>query len=254
MGTGVLAVNRINIPPHLRTYAHCSKGKVSSGSYLFFRIYYCVRFQKKKNIYWLQTGITLLLINLSNQTNFKLNVRNILNINLRKTQHETSKKKTSFMNSLKTTVSWVGSKSTDENLSREEYHLTPQHRYIRSKTMLLNGVPLELTANGDVPSFRPTLVRVNSPISIAPWSIKFVQFPNFDAPGCKWCIFVCLYLKKHDGIYGVCSLVTICIFNSIKIDRKLQVWYSICVLEWSKFWVWIVKLDHHLLRFAFLIV
>ena len=29
MGTGVLAVDRRNIAPHLRTYAHCSKGKVS---------------------------------------------------------------------------------------------------------------------------------------------------------------------------------------------------------------------------------
>jgi len=30
MGTGVLDVERFNIAPHLRTYAHCSKTKVSS--------------------------------------------------------------------------------------------------------------------------------------------------------------------------------------------------------------------------------
>ncbi|PWA81914.1 Glycoside hydrolase, family 79 [Artemisia annua] len=159
MGTGVLAVDRRNIAPHLRTYAHCSKGK---------------------------TGITLLLINLSNQTHFRLNVRNILNIrNLHTTQHETSKKKTSFVHGLKTTVSWVGTKSTDENLSREEYHLTPLHGDIRSKTMVLNGIPLKLTVNGDIPILRPALVKVNYPVSIAPLSIKFLQFPNFDAPGCE---------------------------------------------------------------------
>ncbi|KAI3785668.1 hypothetical protein L1987_44792 [Smallanthus sonchifolius] len=158
MGTGVLAVDRVNIAPHLRTYAHCSKGK---------------------------PGITLLLINLSNQTHFTLDVHNILNMNLHTTQHKTLKKKTSVVHNLKTTVSWVGSKSTDENLSREEYHLTPRHGNIQSKTMVLNGVPLELTKNGDLPSFRPAMVKVNSPISIAPLSIKFLQFPNFYAPGCE---------------------------------------------------------------------
>ncbi|KAJ9567232.1 hypothetical protein OSB04_003198 [Centaurea solstitialis] len=157
MGTGVLEVNRRNVGPHLRTYAHCSKGK---------------------------TGITLLLINLSNHTHFRLGVRNIMNMNLHTTQQETSKKKTSAIDGLKTTVSWVGSKSTDEELFLEEYHLTPQHGNIRSKTMLLNGVPLELTKNGDVPSFRPAMVKLNTPISITPLSIKFLQFPNFDAPGC----------------------------------------------------------------------
>lgn len=106
-------------------------------------------------------------------------------MNLHTTQHETSKSKTSFAHGLKTTVSWVGLKSTDENLTREEYHLTPQHGNIQSKVMLLNGVPLELTEYGDVPSFRPTMVKVSSPITISPLSIKFLQFPNFDAPGCK---------------------------------------------------------------------
>ncbi|KAM0032992.1 putative glycosidase [Helianthus debilis subsp. tardiflorus] len=158
MGTGVLAVDRKNIAPHLRTYAHCSKGK---------------------------PGITLLLINLSNRTHFTLSVHNILNINLHTIQYKTLKKKSPFAHDLKTAVSWVGSKSTDENLSREEYHLTARHGNIQSKTMLLNGVPLEVTRNGDIPSLKPTMVKVDSPISIAPLSIKFLQFPNFDAPGCE---------------------------------------------------------------------
>ncbi|KAL8230725.1 hypothetical protein R6Q57_000503 [Mikania cordata] len=158
MGTGVLAVDRVNIAPHLRTYAHCSKGK---------------------------PGITLLLINLSNQTHFTLSVHSILNMNLHTTRHKTLRNMTSFVHGLKTAVSWVGSKSTDEDLSREEYHLTPRHGRIQSRTMLLNGVPLEPTDDGDIPSFRPTMVKVDSPISIGPLSIKFLQFPNFDAPGCK---------------------------------------------------------------------
>ncbi|XP_076945869.1 heparanase-like protein 1 [Bidens hawaiensis] len=156
MGTGVLAVDRVNIAPHLRTYAHCSKGK---------------------------PGITLLLINLSNRTHFTLDVHNILTVNLRTTQH--LKSTPAIVHGLKTAVSWVGTKSTDENLSREEYHLTPRHGNIQSKTMVLNGVPLEVTENGDHPSFKPTMVKVDSPVTIAPLSIKFVQFPNFDAPGCK---------------------------------------------------------------------
>ncbi|KAI3736846.1 hypothetical protein L2E82_26833 [Cichorium intybus] len=154
MGTGVLSVERRSVGPHLRTYAHCSKGKA---------------------------GITLLLINLSNQTEFRLNIHNILNINL----HTTTEKKVSFLHRLKSTFSWIGSKSTNAKLFREEYRLTPQGGNIRSKTMLLNGFPLELTRTGDIPQMKPAFVDVNSPVSIAPLTIKFIRFPNFEASGCK---------------------------------------------------------------------
>ncbi|KAL4559317.1 hypothetical protein LXL04_031455 [Taraxacum kok-saghyz] len=150
MGTGVLSVQRISVGPHLRTYAHCSKGK---------------------------GGITLLLINLSNQTEFRLDIYNILNIN-----SQTKKpKKVSFFHKIKSTFSWIGSKSTDEKLTREEYKLSPQGGDIRSKIMLLNGIPLELTRTGDIPQMKPVFVNVNYPVSIAPYTIKFVQFPNFEA-------------------------------------------------------------------------
>lgn len=154
MGTGVLSVERRSVGPHLRTYAHCSKGKA---------------------------GITLLLINLSNQTEFRLNIHNIMNINL----HTTTEKKVSFLHRLKSTFSWIGSKSTNAKLFREEYRLTPQGGNIRSKTMLLNGIPLDLTKTGDIPQMKPAFVDVNSPVSIAPLTIKFIQFPNFEASGCK---------------------------------------------------------------------
>nr|XP_043635670.1 heparanase-like protein 1 [Erigeron canadensis]XP_043635671.1 heparanase-like protein 1 [Erigeron canadensis] len=154
MGTGVLSVERRYVGPHLRTYAHCSKGK---------------------------NGITLLLINLSNQTEFQLSIHNILDMKL----HTSKDKKVSFIHRLKSAFSWIGSKSTHEELTREEYHLTPQGGDIRSRTMLLNGVPLQLTRNGDIPHLNPAVVDVHYPISVPPLTIKFVQYPNFDAPGCK---------------------------------------------------------------------
>ncbi|KAJ0615035.1 putative glycosidase [Helianthus annuus] len=153
MGTGVLSVGRINVGPHLRTYAHCSKGK---------------------------TGITLLLINLSNQTEFKLKVHNILNLNL----HTKEDQKPSFIHRIKSAFSWIGSKSRNNDLGREEYHLTPQGGYLKSKTMLLNGSPLQLTQTGDIPLLKPNVVDVNSPVSIPPLTMKFIRFPNFDASGC----------------------------------------------------------------------
>lgn len=129
---------------------------------------------------YIQAGVTLLLINLSNQTEFKLNVRNILNVNL----HTTKERKLSFIDRIKSTFSWVGSKSTKEGLGREEYHLTPEGGDLKSKTMLLNGFPLQLTQTGDIPHLNPNIVDVNSPVVIAPLTMKFIQFPNFDASGC----------------------------------------------------------------------
>uniref|UniRef100_A0A5B6ZY09 Putative heparanase-like protein 1 isoform X1 n=2 Tax=Davidia involucrata TaxID=16924 RepID=A0A5B6ZY09_DAVIN len=155
MGKGVLAISS-DASPYLRSYAHCSKGR---------------------------GGVTLLLINLSNQTNFQITVRNIMNINLR-VKEETNHRKRLLMHGLKKTVSWVGSKASDGTSFREEYHLTPKDGDLRTKTMLLNGTPLQLTDAGDIPSLNPVLVDVRSPISIAPLSIKFVALHNFEAPGC----------------------------------------------------------------------
>lgn len=99
--------------------------------------------------------------------------------------HTIKGKKVSFIHRLKSSFSWIGSKSTQTALAREEYNLTPQGGNIISKIMLLNGVPLELTQTGDIPELKPAVVDVDSPISVAPLTIKFIQFPNFDAPGCK---------------------------------------------------------------------
>ncbi|CAN4100391.1 unnamed protein product [Withania somnifera] len=155
MGKGVLAVNS-NASSYLRSYAHCTRDRA---------------------------GVTLLLINLSNQTHYGVNIESsastISHVN------EKSNNKRSFMHRLKKTISWVGRKSEDITLSREEYHLTPLDGNLQSRTMLLNGKPLLLTENGDIPSLSPVLLNLKSPISVAPLSIKFIVFPNFLSPGCR---------------------------------------------------------------------
>ncbi|KAF5477105.1 hypothetical protein F2P56_003779 [Juglans regia] len=155
MGKGVLAVDT-DASSYLRSYAHCSKGRA---------------------------GITLLLINLSNQTDFIIEVENRMNVNFhaneKKTQGEGS-----LMHNLKRTVSWVGRKASDGPLYREEYHLTPKDGYIRSEISLLNGIPLKLTDEGEIPRLDPVHNGLNSPLYIAPLSLAFIVFPNFDAPAC----------------------------------------------------------------------
>ncbi|KAF3437572.1 hypothetical protein FNV43_RR20328 [Rhamnella rubrinervis] len=155
MGDGVLAVGN-DTAPHLRTYAHCSKGRA---------------------------GVTLLLINLSNRTEFILNVKNSLNLNV-VLHGNTIHRQGSFMRGVKRTISWVGTKASDAPLYREEYHLTPHNGYLRSRIMVLNGTPLEISKDGNIPKLDPVLVKENSPVSISPYSIKFVVFPNFDASAC----------------------------------------------------------------------
>lgn len=156
MGKEVLAVNT-NASPYLRSYAHCSKGRA---------------------------GITLLLVNLSNQTEFNIILHNSMNLNLH-TNETTSNNGKSFTHGLKRTMLWVGSKASDRTSFRQEYHLTPKDGDLHSKTMLLNGKPLELTDNGDIPRLSPVLVSAHSPMTIAPLSIKFVVVPYFEASGCN---------------------------------------------------------------------
>ncbi|XP_051147648.1 heparanase-like protein 1 [Andrographis paniculata] len=158
MGKGVLELNSY-ASPHLRAYAHCAKER---------------------------TGITVLLINLSNETTYNVEIMSSNNQELT-VKDKTNKKQRarSFINSLKRSVSWIGNKASDEKLWREEYHLTPESGDLQSKTMLLNGEQLQLTQTGNIPSLAPVLRDVKSPISIAPLSIKFAVYPNFEAQGCE---------------------------------------------------------------------
>ncbi|MED6206041.1 hypothetical protein PIB30_023257 [Stylosanthes scabra] len=154
MGEKVLSASSDVFSPFLRTYAHCSKGR---------------------------DGVTFLLINLSNKTHF------LLTIHDREAKEDDGAKhilkENSFSSHIKSAFSWVGTKASDVTF-REEYHLTPKHGYLRSQTMLLNGHPLELTDDGEIPSLDPVKSDVHSPLHIAPLSIVFIVYPNFYAPAC----------------------------------------------------------------------
>ncbi|KAK4775742.1 hypothetical protein SAY87_023703 [Trapa incisa] len=155
MGKGVLSAD-IDSPSPLRSYAHCTKGR---------------------------EGVTLLLINFSNETTYMISVRN--SINLRMTIRESiDSKESAILRGLKKAVSFIGVREWEASLKREEYHLTPKDGFLESQVMLLNGTPLELTEDGKIPTLKPLLVDVYSTISIAPLSISFIVLPNFDAPSC----------------------------------------------------------------------
>ncbi|RWR72987.1 Glycoside hydrolase [Cinnamomum micranthum f. kanehirae] len=126
-------------------------------------------------------GITLLLINLSNTTEFHVTIQNGVNINLHK--GEANHRERSSMDILKKFVTWI-KKASDGSAKRQEYHLTPKDGNLLSRTMVLNGNPLVLTENGNIPALDPVLVDANLPTSLAPYSIAFVTIPNFKAPAC----------------------------------------------------------------------
>ncbi|CAK8565245.1 unnamed protein product [Lathyrus sativus] len=156
MGKKVLAVSSDISSPFLRTYVHCSKDR---------------------------PGVTLLVINLSNQTHFMLNVKNPMRVKRDKVSKNIHKERNSFFDNLKKAFSWVGTKGSEVTF-REEYHLTPEDDNLKSQTMVLNGIPLKLTNEGDVPTMVPVHNNVRSPIYVVPLSIAFVVYPNFDAPAC----------------------------------------------------------------------
>ncbi|CAN8264817.1 unnamed protein product [Cochlearia groenlandica] len=153
MGKVVLGV-QTNASEYLKAYAHCSKGRA---------------------------GITILLINLSKQTRFTVGVSNGVKVVLQ----ADSMKRRSFLETIKSKVSWVGNKASDGYLNREEYHLSPKGGDLQSKIMLLNGKPLEPTVTGDIPRLEPVHHGVKSPVYINPLSIAFIVMPTFDAPACS---------------------------------------------------------------------
>ncbi|KAL6622502.1 hypothetical protein ACP70R_032381 [Stipagrostis hirtigluma subsp. patula] len=155
MGKGVLSID-ISGSSYLRAYAHCGKQKVG--------------------------GVALLLLNLHRSMGFMVSIRNDLNVDLAEGQG--IRRDNAFVHGLKRTVSWVGSKASDGLEKREEYHLSAKDGNTFARTMLLNGAPLELTEDGDIPPLNPVQVSVNSPIYVAPLSIAFVVFPDFEAEAC----------------------------------------------------------------------
>ncbi|KAK1306594.1 Heparanase-like protein 1 [Acorus calamus] len=110
-------------------------------------------------------GVTLLLINLSNSTSFNITVENDMNLYPDKmTRFDQMMLQTSGL--------------------REEYHLTPNDGNVQSDVVLLNGSPLELTCDGDIPDLVPEIVDGSLPIQMAPSSIAFINIKDFQAPAC----------------------------------------------------------------------
>ncbi|CAN1313950.1 Heparanase-like protein 1 [Linum perenne] len=105
-------------------------------------------------------GVTMMLINMSNSSTF--NVRVIDDLNLYPTMDS----------------------STTLTEDREEYHLTPEGGNIQSDVVHLNGVPLKLESNGELPKMDPKLVPASSPVTVAPHSFVYVNIKDFKAPAC----------------------------------------------------------------------
>lgn len=89
------------------------------------------------------------------------------------TTKEINKRKKTLVHHLKKAVSWVGGKASDEDIYREEYHLTPKNGDIKSKVMLLNGIPLVITDDSDIPSLAPVYVNSSSLLSVDRSKTKF---------------------------------------------------------------------------------
>ena len=123
------------------------------------------------------------MINLSNTTGYNVTLQNDINVSLGKRPN--LEKGSSFTQRLRKAVSWLGSKPSSDTKKREEYHLMAKDSNLQSKTMLLNGVPLELGDDGSVPAMNPVLVAVDSPLYLAPTSIAFVVLPKFEAKACS---------------------------------------------------------------------
>ncbi|GFP87304.1 heparanase-like protein 1 [Phtheirospermum japonicum] len=121
MGKNVLSASH-NASKSLRVYSHCSKNT---------------------------TGISLLIINLSNSTTFEVKVNKYAAAN-----------------------------------QRQEYHLTPEGDDILSEVVLLNGTPLKLTETSDIPTLDPRFVNATSPIQVMPHSIVFATLEGFNATAC----------------------------------------------------------------------
>ncbi|KAL0327135.1 UNVERIFIED_CONTAM: Heparanase-like protein 2 [Sesamum angustifolium] len=102
-------------------------------------------------------GISLLLINMSNSTTFEVSIGDDTN-SYHQQYRDTNK--------------------------REEYHLTPKDGNILSDVLLLNGIPLKLTASSDIPAMNPQLVDARLPIKVTPDSIVFATVTGFKAPAC----------------------------------------------------------------------
>lgn len=122
----------------------------------------------------LQSGITLLLINLDNTTTVQVGVSvedgGVSNQKLTLEEVVRLTQKTKFYKEEE-------DDETRNEMVREEYHLTAKDGDLHSRTMLLNGEILQLDSSGQIPPLNPRRVDPLQPITVAPYSILFAQIP-----------------------------------------------------------------------------
>ncbi|XP_015886732.3 heparanase-like protein 3 isoform X1 [Ziziphus jujuba] len=128
MGNNVLSTS-FSGTEKMRAYAHCSK----------------------KNT----LGITLLLINLDDQTRVEVSV---------------------------STDNQNGTSSSQDR--KEEYHLMAKDGDLQSPVLVLNGKTLIVDSSGAIPPLEPVYTNMSDSISVAPFSIVYVHIPNIDVSAC----------------------------------------------------------------------
>ncbi|KAG0631490.1 hypothetical protein M758_1G257600 [Ceratodon purpureus] len=149
MGTRVLATT-LEGYPQLRTYTHCQQGTTTGG-------------------------LTILLINLSNST---------VNVAVNLLSHPKDVPMSHGNKISKHQLIPKKSKVSKLSVTRWEYHLSAPYDDLHSQTVLLNGVPLEITLSGELPSLDPIVKENSSPVSVAPLSIVFVVLPDAQVSIC----------------------------------------------------------------------
>ncbi|KAL8497804.1 hypothetical protein ACS0TY_021223 [Phlomoides rotata] len=147
MGRRVLSTN-FNGTRKLRAYAHCAKHS---------------------------QGITLLLINIDENTTFEARV-DFNGTLLTRHKHHYHRHRPSLTR--------LHHRKQALKTAREEYHLTPMDGNIQSQTVLLNGKALLIDSSGLIPALEPVTVNSSEPIRVAPYSIVFVSMPSVVIPAC----------------------------------------------------------------------
>lgn len=124
----------------------------------------------------LQSGITLLLINLDNSTTVEagLSIENAVSSKTLTVKRIVQQKEDIYT-----------SRKTKYEMMREEYHLTAKDGNLHSQTMLLNGEEINVNSSGEIPPLEPRRVNPAEPITVAPYSILFARIPSIEVPACK---------------------------------------------------------------------
>ncbi|KAL3680597.1 hypothetical protein R1sor_023553 [Riccia sorocarpa] len=135
MGKGVFVVDVDEAANDIRAYAHCQR--ISTP---------------------VKGGLTLLVLNYSNQTTYHLN-----------------------LSLLDSSGSYNIPGQSDVRL---EYHMSAPNGDPTSRTVLLNDQPLLVTPSGEIPRLSPVKVDSAAPISLAPLTYAYVVVSHASIPAC----------------------------------------------------------------------